>query len=235
VGDERLSQSELPRAADSPKPVRIMLPQTGVSQREGTLEVGYTDEHDNKSRFRQFFAPEPRGLPRLASSVPFSGRTNRRGRKSNAILQQFRRDYQKARDQPCPQAKNVLLLRPLDLCVLPSGAGLVDSCRGHVERNRRDLFLASRLGEHALARITSVVVSWTWVWLLRCSHGVEGQKKPCDRKRQRCPFAELVVAGSLLNLDFVSKLLLQLSTRQPKSVSPAQTPIFSLFINGGLR
>jgi hypothetical protein len=50
VGDERLSQSELPRAADSPKPVRIMLPQTGVSQREGTLKVGHTDEHDNKSK-----------------------------------------------------------------------------------------------------------------------------------------------------------------------------------------
>lgn len=107
------------------------------------------------------------------------------------------------------------------LGVLSSGAGLVGSCRGHVELNRRDLFLSSRLGEHALARITSVIVSWTWVWLLRCSHGVEGQKKARDSKRQRCPFAELVVAGSLLNFDFVSEFLLQLSTRQPKSISPA--------------
>src|SRR5438132_13364017 len=141
----------------------------------------------------------------------------------------------KARDQPCPQAKNVLLLRLPDLCVLPSGTGLVGAHSARVSLNRRDLFFSlSGLGEHALARITSVEVSWTWVWLLRCSHGVEGQKKPCDRKRQRCPFAELVVAGSLLNFDFLSAFLLQLSTRQPKSVSPAQTPIFTLFIVAGL-
>jgi hypothetical protein len=66
----------------------------------------------------------------------------------------------KARDQPCPQAKNVLLLRLLDLCVLPSGTGLVGGHSAQVNLNRRDLFFSlSGLGEHALARITSVVVS----------------------------------------------------------------------------
>jgi hypothetical protein len=114
-----------------------------------------------------FRSRTPWSAKRRASSVPFGGRTNRRGRKSNAILQQFRRDHQNARDQPCPPAKNVRLLRPLDRCVLPSGAGLIGGHSARVSLNRRNsCFSLSRLGEHALARITSVIVSWTWVWLL---------------------------------------------------------------------